>query len=153
MNRLRQARFPRAIARAVARPVGLGVAMLSGVVALLAGAGTLAGCKTTYNLEDRDTPTQVVVEARGAGPSPSVVVYVGDRKGFDGAVRLDGGPVSVAGPLLSLRAGDHEVSVLVNGRAAARATASVKHRTWVVVRLQGDSATVSVSDEAPGAPR
>ncbi len=157
MNRLRQQRFPRGLARAVARPVGLGVALLAGFGALLAGAGSLAGCKTTYNLEDRDTPTQVVVQALGrsaaAGAGPSVVVYVADRKGFDGTVRLDGGPVSVLGPLLSLRAGDHEVSVLVNGRAAARATASVKHRSWVVVRLQGDAATVSVQGEAPGMPR
>ncbi len=137
-----------------ARALGRGGALL---LAALCGGVALAGCKTSYNLEDRDTPTQVVVETGGggaAGGSAAVVVYVGDRKGFDGTVQTGGGPVRVAGPMLSLRAGDHEVSVLVNGRAAARMTAAVKHRSWIVVRLSGGAATVSVQEEeAPGTPR
>lgn len=145
MNDRPRQRSPRVDTRAFAR----GVAVL---LALLGGASGMAGCKTTYNLEDRDTPTQVVVEAGGgaaAGSTATVVVYVADRKGFDGSVQLGSGLVREMGPTLSLRAGNHEVSVLVNGRAAARATASVKHRTWIVVRVLGDGATIGVQDEAP----
>lgn len=144
--------------RAGGRPGSYGALRLAALAAvLLGGAATLPGCKTSYNLEDRDTPTQVVVETRGgaaAGAGVAVVVYVGDRKGFDGTVRLDGAGARESGPVMSLRAGDHEVSVLVNGRAAARLTAAVKHRSWILVRLQGDNATISVQEEeAPGTPR
>lgn len=146
MNRRPDPRRTRPAARALVRRAGL-------LGVLVGGIAAAAGCKTTYHLEDRDTPTQVVVEAVGGSPAKGgipVVVYVGDRKGFDGTVRPAPETVRDAGPILSLRAGDHEVSVLVNGRAAARKTATVKHRTWIVVRLQGDGATIAVLDEAPG---
>ena len=122
----------------------------------LAPALLLAACKTHWNLEDRETPVVVVLEAPAAARgevSIPVLVYVGDQKAVDRLVRFPAGTTRVATPTLYVRAGETRVSVVLDGRAVASDTVKVRLPTWILVRLDGGAASISASDADPSSAR
>lgn len=128
------------------------LALLAATLAALA----LAGCKTHWNLEDRETPVTVVLEAPAAARgdvSLPVLVYVGDHKAVDRVVRFPAGTTRIATPTSYVRAGEQRVSVVLDGRAVASETVKVRLPTWVVVRIEGTAASISASDSDPSSAR
>src|SRR5262245_26441837 len=74
---------------------------LATLLLLLGLAATAAGCKTSYDLEDRDTPVTVILAAPAAANADvtvPILVYVGDHKAVDRAVRFPRGTTNVAMP-------------------------------------------------------
>jgi hypothetical protein len=124
------------------------------LLALLGLATAAAACRTSFDVEGRDTPVHVWVEAPAAASAPQVVdltVRVGEVVAVDGPVRFPQGTTRVAVPPLYLRAGPRPVVVsAAGGRTLATATADVEHATWIVVRVQGPAVAIHVSHREPG---
>lgn len=135
--------------RIAPRVVGLRVVALA--VALVASLAN-AACNTTYDVEDRETPVTVVLEAPAAARgevSVPLLVYVGDQKAVDRVVRFAAGTTTIALPMVYLRAGTPTVSVVIGGRAVASSPVRVSQPTWVVVRIDGQTATIGTSNQDP----
>jgi hypothetical protein len=136
--------------------------LLSRAASLLAAAGTTvaccallassAGCKTTYDLEDRETPVQIVLEAPAAARgdvSVPVLVYVGDRKAVDRVVHFPAGKTTIETPMIYLRAGTPTVSVVLQGREVATQKVKVRQPTWILVRIENQTAQILVGGQDP----
>jgi hypothetical protein len=122
------------------------------LVASLAGPA----CSHTYLLEDRETPVEVVVDAPGAAQGPievPVLVYVGEKKAVDERLRFGPDRTRFAAPLVHVKAGEPDVSVVLYGRGVASTKAKVRKPSWVLVTLRGESATIQVLDRDPTAAR
>ncbi|MFO0932821.1 MAG: hypothetical protein U1E39_08925 [Planctomycetota bacterium] len=116
----------------------------------------LAGCKTSWELESRDTPVHVIVVAPAAAQAPQrvpLLVYVGDRKAVDGTLSFPQGTTRLETPTVHVRSGEPTVSVVLGGRTVATGTVTVKRITWIVITIAGDSATIASSDQDPTAAR
>lgn len=127
--------------------------LLLAVPLLALAAAALAGCKTRWDVEDREAPVEVWLEAPAAAQqdvSIPAAVYVGDHRSIDRVVRFPRGQTRVAAAPVYVKAGNHPISVRVGGREVARGAASVRHHAWVLVRFVGESATIQVLDREPG---
>jgi hypothetical protein len=113
-------------------------------------------CKTSWELENRDTPVHVLLVAPAAAQAPQrfpLLVYVGDRKAVDGTISFPQGTTRIEAPTTYVRSGEPTVSVVLGGRTVATSTVTVKRTTWVVITLTGDSATIASDDQDPTAAR
>jgi hypothetical protein len=124
-----------------------------GLLAALAAATALAACKTSFEVEGRETPVHVWVQTPVAARGPQVLdlsIRVGDVVAVDGPVRFPAGSTRVAVPPLYLRAGERTVTVRgPGGRVLATASAEIQHATWILVTVQGGQASIGVYDEEP----
>lgn len=148
----------RAAGRRRRSPLALRLARRLAVAAALATAllVPLGGCGSTYTLPDRETPVEVWVEAPAAATAPfetHLLVYVGDRKAVDGAVRLAAGEVRRRVATLTMRGGKQDVSVVMGGRAVATENVKIEHRGWIVITIAGDGAKIASVDREPGSAR
>lgn len=119
-------------------------------------AASLGACKTSWDLEDRETPVHVVLVAPAAATAEQrlpLVVYVGDRKAVDGTVLFPAGTTHVAAPTLPMRAGAKPVSVILSGRSVATSNVTVKGPTWIVVTVTGTGASIASDTQDPTAAR
>lgn len=119
-------------------------------------AACLCACKTSWDLEDRETPVHVLLVAPAAATAEQrlpLVVYVGDRKAVDGTVVFPAGTTRVAAPTLHLRAGTKPVSVILAGRSVANSNVTVKGPTWVVVTVTASGAAIASDTQDPTAAR
>lgn len=126
------------------------------LLALVAVALPLAACKTSWELESRETPVHVTLVAPAAAQAPQrahVLVYVGDRKAVDGPVAFPQGTTRLELPTVYVRSGSPTVSVILDGRAVASSNVTVKQTTFVVVTLTASGATIASADQDPTAAR
>lgn len=122
------------------------------LLALVAAALPLAACKTSWELENRETPVNVVLLAPAAAQAPqrmSLLVYVGDRKAVDGTVTFPQGTTRVNAPTVYVRSGAPTVSVVLDGRAVASSAVNVQQPTFVVITLTGAGATIASDTQDP----
>jgi hypothetical protein len=121
--------------------------------ALAAAAAAGAGCGTTFEVEGRETPVHVWIEAPSARGGPFVAdlnVRVGETVVVDGPVRFPAGTTRVAVPPVYLRAGRRPVVVRgPGGRVLAEASAEIQFATWILVTVQGGQASIRVSEQEP----
>lgn len=97
------------------------------------------GCRTTWTVENRDTPVHVWLaspELARTGGTVRALVYVDDRKAVDGPVTFPQGVVNVKLAPLRMPAGSKRVSVVIDGgRLSAAAQVEVRGPTWIRATL------------------
>jgi hypothetical protein len=94
-----------------------------------------AGCRTSWTVENRDTPVHVWLtspELAATGGTIRALVYVGSHKAVDGPVTFPRGVENVVLAPLRMPSGNKRVSVVVDGGRLSTATdVDVVGPTWI----------------------
>lgn len=125
-------------------------------VLLAVALSALGGCSSDYLVEQRQTPVHVWIAAPALGTtggSLDALVYVGPEKAVQGVVTFPPGVTTVVLPTVYVNAGRRTVQAVLDGGAiAVSQDVSIQQECWVVVTVQGRSATVSMTREQPRIP-
>lgn len=126
-------------------------------LAVAALAVLLGGCRTTWTVENRDTPVHVWLaapELTQTGGTVRALVYVGAHKAIDGPVTFPRGVAYVKLAPLRMAAGSKRVSVVIDGgRLSTSAQVEVRGTTWIRATVLPQAVTIERSGAEFTAPR
>ena len=113
----------------------------------------LPACRTTYNVEGRETPVHVWLTAPdmpASGGTIDALIYVGPQKVVEGPVHFPAGTKTINFPAVRVRMGETLVSAVVRrGTVAARETFDVEGEGWVQVLVRGSTVELRFDDQQP----
>ncbi len=127
------------------------------LVWLLAGVAMAVGlttsCSPTWDVEQRETPVHVWLtapELARSGGTLDALIYVGPYKVVQGPVQFAQGGPTVNLPTLFIRAGNREVSAVIDrGRASTKSTVGIEKESWIQITVRGNTVSIRKTEEQP----